>query len=114
MDKPQTTCDGLLQRLRDTDRPALSFCLDGQEQPAQAGDTVLTAILTRHKRLRDNEFGGSARAGFCLMGACQECLVWLENGQPIRSCATPVEAGMRLLTRPPADDRPALELPDEN
>lgn len=113
MGHPATAGEGLLQRLRDTDRPTLGYFLDGEQQQALAGDTVLTAILTRGKRLRDNEFGGGARAGFCLMGACQECTVWLESGQPVRSCATPIQPGMRLLSRPPSGETPVKESRDE-
>ena len=49
-------------------------------QPAQAlaGDTLLVALLTNGRRVRDSEFGDGTRAGFCLMGACQDCWVWNE------------------------------------
>lgn len=68
-----------------------------------AGDTVLTALLTAGRRLRDSEFGDGPRAGFCLMGACQDCWVTLADGQRLRACTTPVSEGMAIDTGPGAE-----------
>ncbi|PGH58913.1 NAD(FAD)-dependent dehydrogenase [Azospirillum palustre] len=90
---------GRLVRLAETGRAPVRFLLDGVERVALAGDTVLTAILTNAPTLRQAEFGPERRAGFCLMGACQDCWIWQEQGARIRACSTPVAEGMRLLTR---------------
>jgi len=92
---------GQLQRLQERQRDVLCFLLDGAPCDALEGDTVLTAILTQGKRLRDNEFTGAPRAGFCLMGACQDCLVWLDSGERVRACSTLLRPGMHLRTAPP-------------
>ena len=68
---------GQLQRLKEQDRPVLHFVLNGAPATALQGDTVLTAVLTQSKQLRTNEFAHTPRAGFCLMGACQDCWVTL-------------------------------------
>lgn len=86
-------------RLAETHRAPLQFTLDGRDASALAGDTLLTAILLHARRVRDSEFGGGPRAGFCLMGACQDCWVRLSDGTRVRACSTLVEAGMRVLTR---------------
>ena len=86
----------ILKRLAETGRPALTFTFDGQACTALAGDTVLTAVLTQGERLRFSEFGGGPRAGFCMMGACQDCWVQREDGERIRACSTYIEPGMRL------------------
>lgn len=88
----------LLRRVAETGRPPVSFVLDGRPVSALAGDTVLTAVLTQAAQLRRNEFGAEPRAGFCLMGACQDCWIATESGQRLRACATFIEEGMRLLT----------------
>ncbi|CAO3425115.1 (2Fe-2S)-binding protein [Azospirillum endophyticum] len=93
------TADGRLVRLAETERAPVRFLLDGVERVALAGDTVLTAILVNVPALRQAEFGPEQRAGFCLMGACQDCWIWQERGARIRACSTPVADGMRLLTR---------------
>ncbi|MGF7051150.1 putative molibdopterin-dependent oxidoreductase YjgC [Bosea sp. OAE752] len=94
---------GRLVRLAETNRAPMRFVLDGAERQALAGDTVLSAILSVAPALRRSEFGVETRAGFCLMGACQDCWVWQEEGPRIRACSTPLTEGMRLLTDAPGD-----------
>jgi predicted molibdopterin-dependent oxidoreductase YjgC len=89
-------------RLAETERPTVAIRIDGERAQALAGDTLLVALLTHAGRVRDSEFGDGPRAGFCLMGACQDCWVWTESGERLRACSTPVQAGMNILTRPPA------------
>jgi predicted molibdopterin-dependent oxidoreductase YjgC len=85
-----------LRRVAETDRPAVSFMLDGAPAGALVGDTLLTAILAQDGYLRASEFGDGLRAGFCLMGACQDCWVTIEGGGRVRACTTPIEEGMRV------------------
>ena len=94
---------GLIVRLAETDRAPLSFYLEGRRCQALAGDTVLTAILLHAGAVRTQEFGSEGRAGFCLMGACQDCWIWQDKGVRLRACSTPLTEGMRLLTTTPAD-----------
>jgi predicted molibdopterin-dependent oxidoreductase YjgC len=97
--KPQA---GQFVRAIGRDGPAIRLTLDGSEIAATEGDSVLAALLTACPFLRRLEFGGEPRAGFCLMGACQDCWVWTESGGRLRACTTPVTAGMALLTAAPA------------
>ncbi|WP_182422273.1 (2Fe-2S)-binding protein [Aureimonas sp. ME7] len=75
--------------------------IDGVLVQAQSGDTILVAMLTNGHSLRQSEFGEEARAGFCLMGACQDCWVWTEDGRKLRGCSTSAEPGMRLTRKAP-------------
>jgi D-hydroxyproline dehydrogenase subunit gamma len=88
-----------LRRLAETDRPAVSFVLDGAPTAALEGDTLLTAILARDGYLRASEFGDGFRAGFCLMGACQDCWVNVEGRGRMRACTTPITEGLRVSRR---------------
>ncbi|CAB3856098.1 (2Fe-2S)-binding protein [Achromobacter deleyi] len=88
----------ILKRLAETARPSVAFTLDGKPCEALAGDTVLTAVLTQAERLRLSEFGGAPRAGFCMMGACQDCWMQREDGTRLRACSTYIEPGMRLCS----------------
>jgi predicted molibdopterin-dependent oxidoreductase YjgC len=88
----------LLYRVAESDRAAVPFTLDGQAVSALEGDTVLTAVLTQCGKLRCNEFSGEARAGFCMMGACQDCWVQTASGERLRACSTFITAGMDLTT----------------
>lgn len=80
---------------------SVPFHLDGSAVAGVAGDTVLTAILSVRPALRQAEFGAEMRAGFCLMGACQDCWVWQEGGPRLRACSTPLVPDMRLATSAP-------------
>lgn len=76
----------------------IAFTLDGRAAEAREGDTLMTAILLQAPALRRFEFADEARAGFCLMGACQDCFVMLEDGTRVRACTTLVSPGMRVRT----------------
>jgi predicted molibdopterin-dependent oxidoreductase YjgC len=87
-------------RLLDQDRPAIRLTVDGTELEAKAGDTLLTAILAAGRgHLRTSEFGDGPRAGFCLMGACQDCWVRVAGRGTLRACTTLAEAGMEVTRR---------------
>lgn len=87
---------GRIIRLAEQGRRQVTILLDGAEHRALEGDTVLTAILLTRHIVRQSEFGPEGRAGFCLMGACQDCWVWREDGGRLRACSTLVEDGMEL------------------
>ena len=85
-------------RVAESDRPGVTIFHDGWPLAALAGDTLLTALLCNGVALRRNEFDGGLRAGFCNMGACQDCWVVLEDGRPHPARArAEVQDGMRAL-----------------
>jgi len=83
----------------DAPRP-LRFEFDGAEITARPDDTVLAAVLAAQPQCGVNEFYGGARAGFCLMGSCQECTMWDDQGRRLRGCMTVARDGLRLRSRP--------------
>lgn len=86
-------------RLGESDRVAVGFVVDGEAVSALQGDTLLTAMLQHGGHVRQSEFGGEKRAGFCLMGACQDCWVWTADGARLRACSTEVAEGMAVSTK---------------
>jgi len=86
------------RRIERSHRSPLRCVIDGRTVEALDGDTVLTAILTSTGALRAFEFGDGLRAGFCLMGACQDCWVHDGEGHPVRACTTLLAEGMILHT----------------
>ena len=86
-------------RVAETRREPLRFFLDGHEVAALQGDTLLTAVLMHQRRVRDSDFSGAPRAGFCLIGACQDCWMRSEDGRRLRACSTLVTEGMRVISR---------------
>jgi D-hydroxyproline dehydrogenase subunit gamma len=89
--------EGLLRRLFDSKPPPIRFTVDGETVEGSVGDTVLTAVLMNVSHLRNLEFNGEPRAGFCLIGACQDCWIAQENGPSIRACTTKLSEGMALV-----------------
>jgi D-hydroxyproline dehydrogenase subunit gamma len=85
-------------RLKSRTGGAVRFFIDGQPAEAAKGDTLLTAILLNVHYVRRFEFGDSHRAGFCIMGACQDCWVQLADGSRTRACTTLVAEGMSVIT----------------
>lgn len=95
-------------RLAETDRARVRFVIDGQMVAALAGDTLMVAMLNHVRHLRESEFGDGKRSGFCLMGACQDCWVWTQEGERLRACTTVVEEGMHIVTQQPEATWPNL------
>ncbi len=94
---------GRFVRLAETQRKTFLITVDGVARQTAEGDTLMVALLTGMRTLRDSEFGDGRRAGFCLMGACQDCWVWTADGERLRACTTPAEAGMSIVTQLAAD-----------
>lgn len=89
---------GRFVRLGETDRATVQLLIDGDAIEALEGDTLMVAILSARGHLRHSEFGGERRAGFCLMGACQDCWVRTADGERIRACSETATEGMSILT----------------
>ena len=94
--------NGRFVRLAEQGRRTVSLTVDGAAVEALQGDTLMVALLTQGNALRQSEFDSGRRAGFCLMGACQDCWVMTTTGERLRSCATFIQAGMQLTTGAPA------------
>ena len=88
--------DSQFIRLAETERRPISITLGDRRIEALEGDSLLTALLLAGHAIRRSEFGDGMRAGFCLMGACQDCWVSLGDGRRLRACTTPAEDGMTL------------------
>jgi len=99
---------GQFVRLGEKERVRVTIEVDGMALEALAGDTLMVALLTHGKRLRLSEFGDGPRAGFCLMGACQDCWVWTSSGEKLRACSTVVSPGLKLVTSLPEAAWPHL------
>lgn len=90
---------GRFVRVAEQGRPTFSILIDGVPCAAAQGDTLLVALLSNVPAVRDSEFGEERRAGFCLMGACQDCWVWCADGTRLRACTTFAAPGMSIVTK---------------
>lgn len=73
----------------------VSVWIENERVEALEGESLLAVILSRRDSLPGDGPDG-ARAGFCLMGACQECWVQVAHAGPVRACTTKVADGMRI------------------
>ena len=78
--------------------PPITLSFDGKSIHATGGDSVLAALLENGAHARRLEFGAEPRAGFCLMGACQDCWIATAEGARLRACSTFIAPGMALLS----------------
>jgi D-hydroxyproline dehydrogenase subunit gamma len=98
MDKTSAKKAQFVRKAALAGREPIAFRIDGAEAQSLAGDTVLTAILLRQRTIRKFEFSSIPRAGFCLIGACQDCWVHLADGRPVQACTTLLESEMDIRT----------------
>ena len=81
--------------------PTITISIDGEIVEVPKGQSILVSVLSHRATLRTQMVSSEPRAGFCLMGACQECWMWLDDGRRVRACTTTVDAGMAVCTTAP-------------
>jgi predicted molibdopterin-dependent oxidoreductase YjgC len=78
--------------------PPVHVLVNGQPTACHPGESVAAVLLAAGFGVFRRTASGAARAPFCNMGACFDCVVTV-NGRPfVRSCLTAVQAGMRIET----------------
>jgi predicted molibdopterin-dependent oxidoreductase YjgC len=79
------------------DRDAVSITIDGHDVLCRDGDTVAAVVMLHATRpYRHGILSGSARAPFCMMGICFECLIEIDGVPNQQGCLRRVEPGMRI------------------
>ena len=79
-------------------REVVEFSFEGEAVTAYAGDSIAMALWAADAAaVRNSSRDGEPRGVLCNMGICYECLV-VVDGESVRSCTTPVRAGM-VVTR---------------
>lgn len=70
--------------------------MDGAAVDAFEGESLAMALgAAGYSALRKSPESKTPRAGFCLMGVCQECVVDVD-GVILPSCMEPVRDGMQV------------------
>jgi predicted molibdopterin-dependent oxidoreductase YjgC len=75
----------------------IELTVDGRPLTAPAGQSLAAVLLQAGRVVLRASPTGSPRGLYCGIGVCQECRV-LVDGVVLRSCVTPVSAGMRVTT----------------
>jgi predicted molibdopterin-dependent oxidoreductase YjgC len=79
--------------------PLVEVLVDGQSVRLPQGMVLATALATAGYRvLRRSPRAGTPRGAFCLMGACQECAIFVD-GNLRQACMSTVTRGMRIELR---------------
>ena len=75
----------------------LTFEFNGKPVKARAGDTVASALYRSGQRIFTRSFKYHRPRGLlCLSGKCPNCLMNVDGTPNVRTCMTPVRAGMRV------------------
>lgn len=78
----------------------LQIVVDGKLVEAYAGETVATVLHASGIRVfRDEGEGHLPSRLYCNMGACQQCLVTIDNQPNCQACKTLVRPGMKVKTK---------------
>ena len=82
----------------------VTITVDGAPISAYEGESVAAALLASGRRtFRRTRRTGAPRGLFCGIGVCYDCTVHIAGTGVVRSCVTPVEAGMTINCRPASD-----------
>ena len=78
----------------------VEFMLDGQTMTGFAGEPIAAALkaagILVHRHTRKT---GQPRGIFCAIGRCTDCVMIVDGVPNIRTCITPLQAGMKIQTQ---------------
>ena len=90
----------LFRPLSASEGPTVALTFNGRALQAPAGISVAAALLASGvSAFRTTPVSGAARAPFCMMGACFDCLVEIDGVPNRQSCLTAVASGMKVRTQ---------------
>jgi predicted molibdopterin-dependent oxidoreductase YjgC len=74
--------------------------VDGKMIPAREGEPIAAAILASGRmQLRFTDKRHEPRGVFCGIGRCTDCVMMVDGQPNVRTCVTPVKAGMVIRTQ---------------
>ena len=75
-------------------------CLDGSQIQAFEGEMIASALVAVGVRtFRLSSKHNEPRGLFCAIGRCTDCVMEVDGEPNVRTCITPVKAGMVLILR---------------
>jgi predicted molibdopterin-dependent oxidoreductase YjgC len=80
--------------------PTVLIEVDGQVIQAVAGEPIAAALLAAGKTVfRYTRKRHEPRGVFCAIGRCTDCMMVVDGVPNVRTCVTPVRAGMKIQTQ---------------
>lgn len=90
----------MFRRLHDPTE-TVTITVDGAPLAAGAGETVAAALLaTTNPVCRQTPATGAARAPFCMMGVCFDCMMEIDGVPNRQACLVEVRQGMTVRRQP--------------
>ena len=78
----------------------VTITVDGQSIEAFEGEMIAAALLAHGKRVfRRTQRRHEPRQIFCGIGRCTDCVMIVDGVPNVRTCVTPVRAGMVVQTQ---------------
>jgi D-hydroxyproline dehydrogenase subunit gamma len=102
-------------RLRPDASPAtIAVEVEGHTIRVPEGASAAAAVLLAGLgSLRDTPVSGSARAPYCMMGVCFDCLAEIDGVPNRQSCMVTVQPGMRIRRQHGARDIDPRQAPED-
>jgi aerobic-type carbon monoxide dehydrogenase small subunit (CoxS/CutS family) len=80
--------------------PTVPIEVDGQVIAAVAGEPIAAALLAAGRTVfRYTRKRQEPRGVFCAIGRCTDCMMIVDGVPNVRTCVTPVRAGMKIQTQ---------------
>ncbi len=74
--------------------------VDGKLIEAFEGEPIAAALMAAGKSVfRYTRKKGEPRGIFCAIGQCTDCMMTVDGVPNVRTCITPVKAGMKIKTQ---------------
>lgn len=90
----------LPRQAKDGTADSITISFDGRPLRVPQGVSVAAALLAAGiERFRTTPVSGAARAPYCMMGVCFECLVEIDGVANRQSCLVPVAEGMQVRSQ---------------
>ncbi|MDO4555381.1 MAG: (2Fe-2S)-binding protein [Lachnospiraceae bacterium] len=78
----------------------VEITVDGKKISAQEGEPILSALLAAGIKVQNiSAKKHEPRGYFCGIGRCTNCVMTVNGDPNVRTCITPVEAGMVVETQ---------------
>lgn len=82
------------------EKRVVQITVDGRQIDALEGEPIAAALMANGIRVfRRTRKRHEPRSVFCAIGRCTDCMMVVDGVPNVRTCVTPVRAGMRIETQ---------------
>jgi predicted molibdopterin-dependent oxidoreductase YjgC len=80
-----------------TPSESVAFAFENRQFEGQEGEPVAAALIASGVRVfRYMPETNEPRGGFCFIGKCADCMMTVDGRPRVRTCVTPLRAGMKI------------------